>query len=59
MFKSPFSFEGRIRRTEYGLTMIIYVFAYLLLMGVISMAAGSTAFVFLALLILIPLLWFI
>lgn len=25
MFKQPFSFDGRIRRTEYGLTFIIYV----------------------------------
>ena len=24
MFKNPFSFEGRIRRTEYGLSVIIY-----------------------------------
>ena len=24
MFKAPFSFDGRIRRTEYGLSMIIY-----------------------------------
>ena len=24
MFSKPFSFEGRIRRTEYGVTFIIY-----------------------------------
>lgn len=24
MFKKPFSFEGRIRRTEYGVSMIVY-----------------------------------
>jgi uncharacterized membrane protein YhaH (DUF805 family) len=35
MFKSPFSFDGRIRRTEYGLSFIIY-FAYcLLLFGIV------------------------
>lgn len=26
MFKAPFSFEGRIRRTEYGITLIIGIF---------------------------------
>lgn len=26
MFKKPFSFNGRIRRTEYGVSMIIYSF---------------------------------
>jgi uncharacterized membrane protein YhaH (DUF805 family) len=25
MFKKPFSFKGRIRRTEYGISFIIYV----------------------------------
>ena len=28
MFKNPFSFSGRIRRMEYGLTFIIYIVAY-------------------------------
>jgi uncharacterized membrane protein YhaH (DUF805 family) len=27
MFQNPFSFEGRIRRTEYGLSLIIYIAA--------------------------------
>jgi uncharacterized membrane protein YhaH (DUF805 family) len=27
MFKDPFSFEGRIRRTEYGISLIIYAVA--------------------------------
>lgn len=30
MFKHPFSFEGRIRRTEYGLTLLIH---WLITMG--------------------------
>lgn len=29
MFKNPFSFEGRIRRTEYGLSYLIYLAFYL------------------------------
>ena len=32
MFKNPFSFEGRIRRTEYGLSIII-CYAYAMLVG--------------------------
>lgn len=28
MFKNPFSFKGRIRRTEYGLSYIIYLLLY-------------------------------
>ncbi len=24
MFKKPFSFKGRIRRTEYGITLVVY-----------------------------------
>jgi uncharacterized membrane protein YhaH (DUF805 family) len=31
MFKNPFSFEGRIRRTEYCLSYIIYIVAALIL----------------------------
>ena len=30
MFKKPFSFDGRIRRTEYGLSFILlYIYAFL------------------------------
>lgn len=32
MFKNPFFFEGRIRRLEYGLSLIIY-YAYCLIVG--------------------------
>lgn len=28
MFKSPFSFKGRIRRTEYGLSLIAFYFVF-------------------------------
>ena len=38
MFKNPFSFEGRIRRTEYGLSFIITVVARIILLIII----GST-----------------
>ncbi len=58
MFKNPFSFEGRIRRTEYGLSMIIYLFvvyAPLLLAGATGMD-DSASMIFL--IIYIPLIWF-
>lgn len=54
MFQSPFSFDGRIRRTEYGLSYIIYMVAY----GIINALAMSMSspFIYLA---IIPVAWFI
>ena len=43
MFKSPFSFNGRIRRTEYGLSVIIYVVVILLLEGIIGATMESSS----------------
>ena len=40
MFKAPFSFSGRIRRTEYGISMIIILFTSLILnliLGVVTL----------------------
>ena len=40
MFKAPFSFSGRIRRTEYGTSMIIILFTILILnliLGVVTL----------------------
>lgn len=44
MFKSPFSFEGRIRRTEYGLSILIY-FVVAFIIGFIagSLSGSSTS----------------
>jgi uncharacterized membrane protein YhaH (DUF805 family) len=61
MFKTPFSFEGRIRRTEYGISLIVYViFAVFLNVLPSAMESGSgaasiTSIVLLVL--LIPMLW--
>ena len=55
MFKAPFSFSGRIRRTEYGISMIIYSITYLFLMGIVSASEGKGSFV---LIFLLPLFWF-
>ncbi len=45
MFKAPFSFEGRIRRTEYGISLIIYTIIYLFLMGIIEASKGDAIFI--------------
>ncbi len=52
MFSAPFSFDGRIRRTEYGISFIIYIFSYALIAAI----AKSSSFLFIA---FIPLLWFL
>ena len=57
MFKNPFSFNGRIRRSEYGLTVLIYV----VLASVIDFIGESNPydnFVKTIYLFYIPLLWF-
>lgn len=55
MFKNVFSFKGRIRRTEFGLSYIIYTLTYYFLIFLISeVGAGGELLLFL----LIPLLWF-
>ena len=61
MFKNPFSFEGRIRRLEYGLSFIFY-FLFLFVITIIVELLGSIgtglATVF-TLAICIPLFWFL
>ena len=63
MFKSPFSFKGRIRRLEYGLSVLIYsVIAILFQVILVFNAAGSSSGVggasIVFLLILLPCLYF-
>jgi uncharacterized membrane protein YhaH (DUF805 family) len=61
MFKTPFSFEGRIRRTEYGITVIIYaIFVVILNVLPSAMASGGASagiFGIIFLVLLIPMLW--
>jgi uncharacterized membrane protein YhaH (DUF805 family) len=52
MFVAPFSFEGRIRRLEYGISTIIYYIVYLIVLGI------STELPIMGL-IIIPIIWFI
>jgi len=56
MFQNPFSFEGRIRRLEYGITMIIYVVFYIIIAALSSTGdAGAIG----ALALVIPVAWFL
>lgn len=52
MFKAPFSFEGKIKRTEY----IISLFIYIVFISFINAVPNSD---FPYIIILIPLLWFL
>ena len=36
MFKHPFSFNGRIRRTEFGISYIIYIIFYVLIKALLE-----------------------
>jgi uncharacterized membrane protein YhaH (DUF805 family)/rRNA maturation endonuclease Nob1 len=58
MFKRMFSFEGRIRRTEYGLTILMYMVLYFLLILLVESSRSSGAGI-LMLLFLIPGLWIV
>jgi uncharacterized membrane protein YhaH (DUF805 family) len=54
MFKNPFSFEGRIRRLEYGLSYLIYLFAAVIFSLTMS---GTTVNLAFRLLFILPLMW--
>lgn len=42
MFKAPFSFDGRIRRTEYGLSMLFLVIAQMLIGAMVGLGSRSS-----------------
>lgn len=56
MFKNPFSFDGRIRRTEYGISLIIY---YIIVNGLEFLGFVQQGLALINLLIIIPLIWFV
>jgi len=61
MFKNPFSFNGRIRRLEYGLSYLIIIaviIVMILLLEATSTVENSSTTGFIVLLIYIPLMWF-
>lgn len=55
MFQNLFSFEGRIRRTEYGISLIIYVFIAVFI-NLIAQSDREAGFIFI---LYIPALWFL
>lgn len=55
MFHSPFSFKGRIRRSEFCLSMIIYSVCYGVLMDIVS---SGTEGIWMLGSAFIPLTWF-
>lgn len=57
MFKNPFSFNGRIRRLEYGLSNLIFLIVYFVIFP--YMQFGDVAEKVLVLILYIPLLWFL
>lgn len=57
MFLKPFSFDGRIRRTEYGITFIIY-FIIMTFLNAVFVPEAEGALIGLILLY-IPMLWFL
>ncbi len=57
MFKRPFSFKGRIRRLEYGISFIIY-FIWYFFINTATNSNSESGIIFLLLIIGIPALWF-
>lgn len=55
MFKKPFSFEGRIRRTEYGLSYLAYIASVF----IFSLILDSLKMNDLVILAYIPIIWFL
>ncbi|MGV8877570.1 MAG: DUF805 domain-containing protein [Sphingobacteriaceae bacterium] len=55
MFKNPFSFNGRIRRTEYGISSIIYA-VITVIINAILISNSDAAILGIA---YIPMLWFL
>jgi uncharacterized membrane protein YhaH (DUF805 family) len=55
MFSNSFSFEGRIRRTEYGISFIIYVIIF----TIVNLIIESNVEAAIIILAYIPLLWFL
>ncbi len=55
MFKNPFSFDGRIRRTEYGVSFIIYAVVSVIINAIMASSRDAGIFG----LAYIPMLWFL
>lgn len=58
MFNNPFSFDGRIRRTEYGLSFIFYVIAAVIVNAIMASGGRDSGAAIIGL-AYIPMLWFL
>ena len=59
MFKRPFSFSGRIRRLEYGISFIIYFVWYMIIQVASKSPDLSQGAAIIILITYIPMLWFL
>ena len=59
MFRNPFSFHGRIRRTEFGITLIICFIVNFFFELFIETSSNPEATIVIYLILLVPYLWFI
>ena len=61
MFKKPFSFEGRIRRTEYGLTYLIgsICLTFILMIAIVQIADRNQFIAWILIMLFIPIYWVI
>ncbi len=58
MFKNPFSFDGRIRRAEYGVSIILYIIVYMIVIFLAGSGSVSEGMSIITLLLFIPMVWF-
>ncbi len=59
MFSRPFSFKGRIRRLEYGISFIIYFIWYMILEGASKSTTTSQGTAVFLLISIVPIFWFL
>jgi len=64
MFKNPFSFDGRIRRTEYGLSHLMAIFGLFIIAFIFGLIGGSLnadddSITASLILVYIPYFWFV
>lgn len=59
MFKRVFSFKGRIRRLEYGLSYIFFILWYVIFMSITEMRDPNPALALFAILSMVPAYWFL
>ncbi len=57
MFKTAFSFNGRIRRLEYGLSYLMYIVILVVFSVLTQKESGEPSLVFI--IVVLPLLWFL